>query len=390
VRGTLIATRRDFSMHPELSDEEARTAQVIAGRLQALGLAVETDVGGGHGVVGMLQGARPGPVVAYRADMDALPVQDALEAPYRSLVLGVKHACGHDAHVSIALGVAEVLTALREDLAGAVKFIFQPAEESLDGARAMIEAGVLESPAPEAILALHVFPVPAGKVGIAQGVCLAGMDEFRVRLYSPAGNLAALMAKAASALCSISTGEVPTGPAAFDALVRSMQSGDAQSRTILVSCWPYAVEPSQDSHLLGLVSATTPVLRRRVHRQIRQTLDAVTAEMGATYDLSYTFFNPPLINDADVVAQVLPVLERILGPENVLRFQAPYPFAHEDFALYLQYAPGALFWLGIANPEKGITSMLHAPAFDVDEEALVVGTRVMAAVLWRFLEERGR
>ena len=152
--------------------------------------------------LGMLRGANPGPVIAYRADMDAMPIQDALETPYRSLVLGVKHACGHDVHTAVALGVAEVLASMRDDLAGTVKFIFQPAEESLDGARAMIASGlladgVLDAPAPEAIFALHTFPTPVGTIGIAQNACLAGMEEFRVRFYSPAGNLPGLVERAA-------------------------------------------------------------------------------------------------------------------------------------------------------------------------------------------------
>ena len=140
----LVATRRDFALHPELSDEEQRTARVVAERLHALGLMVQTGVGG-HGIVALLSGARPGPTVALRCELDAMPIHDALETPYRSLHLGIKHACGHDAHLAMALGVAELLTAARERLPGTVKLIFQPAEESLAGAQAMIAAGALEN-----------------------------------------------------------------------------------------------------------------------------------------------------------------------------------------------------------------------------------------------------
>jgi amidohydrolase len=376
--------RRDFARHPELSGEEQRTAGVIARRLRDLGLSVETGVGG-YGVVGLLRGGHPGPTVAYRADMDALPIQDALETAYRSLELGEKHACGHDAHMAIALGLAELLAARRETWGGALKFIFQPAEESLDGARAMLEAGVLDNPRPEALLMLHVFPIPVGQVGVARGRCLAGMKEFRVRLYSPSGNLELLQSRVAAALREISTGTPPSGPATFAALVRAMQAGGSHTQPVLLSCWPRPGGPSQEDHLLGLVSVPAASIWDAVQAQIRQTLDRVTGAMGATYDLRYTFTNPPLINDTGLVERALPALRRTVGPENVLLFEVPYPFAHEDFALYTTQVPGALLWLGTANPTAGLASLLHTPDFDIDEDALVVGVRVMATVLLHLL-----
>ena len=385
LRRQLIATRRDFYMHPELSGEEERTSRVVAERLRALGLAVQARVGG-YGVVATLRGARPGPVIAYRADMDALPVQDALKTSYRSPTPGVKHACGHDVHTTIALGVAEVLTSMRDELAGTVKFIFQPAEESLDGARAMIADGVLDAPRPEMIFALHTFPIPVGTVGIAQASCLAGMEEFRARFYSPAGDLAGLVARSATALRALSTGAPPSTPEAYAALVRRMRAGDVFDETVFVSCWPAAGGPSQGHHLLGLVSVPRAAYFAVVRARIRQTLDTVTAEVGATYDLAYTFSNPPLVNDAAVVRAVTPVVEAIVGTDRTWTFRAPYPFAHEDFALFLDHLPGALLWLGTANRERGVASLPHTPDFDVDEAALVVGVRVMAAILLRCKE----
>ena len=385
LRHQLVETRRNLYMHPELSGEEKRTARVVATRLRKLGLAVQTSVGG-YGVVGVLQGARPGPTIAYRADMDAMPVQDTLETPYRSLVLGVKHACGHDVHMAVALGVAEVLAALRDDIAGAVKFIFQPAEESLDGARAMLAANVLEAPKPDAIFALHTFPIPVWTIGLASGLCLAGMEEFRVRFYSPAGNLDVLTARVASALRALSGGVAPTGMATFNTLIRAMRAGAVSERDVLVSCWPLTDSPASNDHLLGLVSLPQMTLRDAVRANIRQVLDTVTAEAGAAYNLSFTFSNPAVVNDAAVVREMLPILQTAVGSDNVWVFRSPDPFAHEDFALYLEHVPGALLWLGIANPEKGIASLLHAPDFDVDETALVIGTRVMVTLLLHFLE----
>lgn len=385
LRERLIATRRDFYMHPELSNEEARTAKVVAARLRDLGLEVEMDVGG-YGVVGLLRGALPGATVAYRADMDALPVREALEVAYSSPVLGVKHACGHDVHMSVALGAAEILSELCAVLPGAVKFIFQPAEESLDGARRMIADGVLRSPEPAAIFAQHVFPIPLGQVGLAEGVCLAGMDEFQVRLYSPAGNFEQLAAQAASALRALSTAVVPSGAATFAALVRSMQLSDAHERTVLLSCWPHSEEFSTpDYHLLGLVSVPRLALREEIFARIRETLDRITDAMGATYDLTFSFHNPPVINAPELVEGVRAVSETLLGAQNVLLFKSPYPFAHEDFALFQQQVPGVLLWLGVANAEKGVTHLLHDARFDVDENALVIGTQLAVEVLLSFL-----
>lgn len=383
LRPQLVRARRDFTMHPELSGEEQRTAQVIADRLGELGLTVQTGVGG-HGVVGVLQGAHPGPIVAYRADMDALPIQDALETDYRSLILGVKHACGHDVHVTVALGVAETLAALRDELTGTVRFIFQPAEESMEGARAMLAEDVLGTPLPEVIFALHTFPIPVGTIGLAMGVCLAGMEEFIVRFHGPAENLEAVTTRAASALRTHIT-PPPINMMGFDALVRAMRAGEISEREILVSCWPLMDFPGLADCLLVLASFVSSTARDAVRTHIRTVLDAVAAESGVTYDLTSTFGNPLLVNDAAVVREVLPLLETTVGTESVWQFRSLYPYAHEDFALYLEHVPGALLWLGITNPQKGIASLLHASDFDVDEDALVIGVRVVTRILLHFL-----
>jgi metal-dependent amidase/aminoacylase/carboxypeptidase family protein len=385
LHSQLVKTRRDFYMHPELSGEEQRTAQVIADRLRELGLTVQTGVGG-HGVVGVLQGAHLGPIVAYRADMDAMPIQDALETDYRSPVLGVKHACGHDVHMTVALGVAETLAALRDELAGTVRFIFQPAEESMEGARAMLVEDVLGAPAPEAIFALHTFPIPVGTVGLATEVCLAGMEEFIVRFHGPPDTLEVAMTRATSALRTHVT-TPPTNMETFDAFARAMRAGEISEDEILVSCWPLADFPGLGDCLLILASFASSTAQDAARSHIRTVLDSVTAEPGTTYDLTSTFGNPLLVNDAAIVHEMLPLLEATVGPENVWLFHSLYPFAHEDFALYLEHVPGALLWLGIANPEKGIASLLHASDFDVDEDALVIGVQAITRILLHFLEQ---
>jgi len=382
LKNQLSALRRGFCAYPELSGEESATANKIAAHLQDLGMRVETGIGG-YGVVGILAGHHPGKVVAYRADMDALPMQDVLETPYRSLVLGVKHACGHDVHIAIALGAAEILTGLREHLYGQVKFIFQPAEEALAGGQAMIEAGVLASPSPETIFALHAFPIPVGQVGVSSGLALAGMEEYRVRLYSPAGQWADLMANVAATLRALSTADVPTNYAEFQAIVAAMLTSQHHRQTIFVSCWPGADADTHD--LLCLVSIPHPAQRTQIEAQIRAALRTVTDTVGGCFDLERTYHNPPVINDVALYAATQPILDEVVGAENVWHFQSPYPFAHEDFALYQQRVPGLFLWLGVANPEKGLTSLLHQADFDIDEQALVVGTTLAATLLQRQL-----
>ncbi|MBN1179651.1 MAG: amidohydrolase [Anaerolineae bacterium] len=381
----LVALRRDLHMHPELSGDERRTAGLVASRLRQLGLEVEEHVGG-YGVVGVLQGAHPGPTLAYRADMDALPIQEISDRPYASLSLGVSHACGHDAHVTVALGAAELLAGLRSDLHGRVVFIFQPAEESLDGARVMIEAGLLERYQPAAMLALHVSPLQVGTVGIAEDRCLAGMEEFHVRFYTPGGDLEALVGEAATALQALSTHEGPQDAAQFEALAQQMETGSGLDRAVFVSCWSNLEEQAPAYHLLGLASLTDFDQRPALQCQIRRTLDRVVDRYDATYDLAVTFVNPPLRNASALVAEIRPALERLPGVDRVRLFHDPYPFSHEDLALFAARVPTAFVWLGTANARRGFTSMLHTPDFDIDEDALVIGTQVAAAALLHLSE----
>lgn len=383
VRDETRALRHWLHRHPELSGEEARTAALVAERLQELGIEAATNVGG-YGVVGILEGVRRGPTIAYRADMDALPMQDALKAPYASLHLAIKHACSHDAHTAIALGVARLLSQVREDLPGRVAFIFQPAEESLDGARAMLDDGLLELVRPDAMLALHAFPLPVGTIGLATARCLAGMEEFRVRFYAPGGDSDELVAAAMANLTALSTASVPMDAVSAARVIAAMRRGDPElSTTTLISCWaePPGRVPAPQTQLLGLISIPNFALRPQIHAMIAAVLDRTVARFGAAYDLDYTFSNPPLINDTALVRKVAPILEARLGRRAVQSLDAPYPFAHEDFAYYAAEVPALFMYLGTQNLQRGIPSILHTPDYDIDEAALDVGLVAMTTVI---------
>ena len=384
LQDRLVDLRRRFAMQPELSGEEAQTAATIAAELRAMDIQPTVRVGG-HGVVGVLEGAQSGPTIVYRADMDALPIQDSLNRSYQSMTLGVKHACGHDVHMAVALGVADILSRACARLHGRVVFLFQPAEESLDGARAVLAEGLLQQWPLAAVLALHAFPIPVGTIGVVSGLCLAGMDEFRVRFCAPEEMLDDLVTKATLALEALSTANQPKSADDVGAVINQMLSGAPLARTVSLSCWPHPEGHVPPYHLLGLVSIADFSQRAAVHAQIREVLNQIVAGAEATYDLAFTFTNPPLHNDPDLINEVTPVLERVLGTSSILRFGAPYPFSHEDLALYTSEAPTALLWLGTANAQRGIASLLHTPDYDIDEAALTIGARAMTAILWHFL-----
>ncbi len=382
----LIKIRRSFHAYPELSGEEAQTADGVAAYLRELDIDTVVHVGG-HGVLGILHGAGKGIIVGCRADMDALPINDELNQTYKSLVLGVKHACGHDVHMTIALGTARVLKQLQPHWRGSVVFLFQPAEESLDGAMAMLNAGVLEQYPIEALLALHTLPLPVGSIGLNAGPCLAGMEEFKVRFYAPAGDRDSLVQQSVSALEGLSTAHTPDSLEAFETLFRRMEVDPTLRQTVFLSCWPQAVDSIPRHHLLGLVSMADFDRRCEVHAQIKAELDRIVAVHGASYDLTYTFSNPPLHNDRDLVRAVRPALVASVGETNIRDFVAPYPFAHEDLVHFAERVPTALFWLGTANPAHGVESRLHTADYDIDEAALSIGTQAMTAALLLLLQD---
>lgn len=387
MKTKLIETRRDFHQHPELSNQEARTGRIVAERLRALGFdEVRTGVAG-HGVVGVIKGGKPGPVVAWRTDMDALPLDETdFNVPYKSLNKGVKHACGHDAHLTVALGVAELFATLKKDLPGTVKFIFQPAEEGVSdaeffGAALMIKEGALDNPRPNAIFAFHVSPmVEAGKIGYASGPLLASADSVDITIKGAKAHAAfphegsdALVsaAQCINMLQTIHSRRIST----MDPSVLTIGTIHGGERSNIVA---------DTIKLEGTLRTFNEQTREAYRSQIRQILTGCTASNGGGFEVNWIQPSYPVtVNPPAVVSRTLPSLHKAVGKENVIE-TAPQ-MGGEDFSLFQREIPGAMFWLGVRNEARGITSGLHTTDFDIDEAALPVGVKTAATILWDYL-----
>ncbi|HEY8226608.1 MAG TPA: amidohydrolase [Pyrinomonadaceae bacterium] len=386
LRAKLIAQRRDFHMHPELSNREERTGRVVAERLKELGLTdIKTGVAG-HGVTAVLVGAKPGPVVAVRADMDALPIQETIDVPYKSLNPGVKHACGHDVHTTIELGVAEVLSRMKNEIAGTVKFIFQPAEEGPPageegGARLMVKQGAMENPKPSAIFGLHTFPsIEVGQIAFVSGPAMASSDRIYITIRGksshgaePQNGIDAIVvaAECINALQHIRSRRIDPQ----DPLVISIGMIHGGTRNNIIA---------DEVKMEGTMRALTEDVRRQAQELMRETLKNVTAAYGATFDLKFEENAAVTFNEPSLVNETLPTLRRVVGDKNVAAIRPLMPA--EDFSYYQKISPGFFYFLGVGNRAKGITAGWHTPEFDVDEESLVVGVKVMTNVLLDYLD----
>jgi len=386
LRQKLIEQRRDFHMHPELSNREERTAKVVAERLRALGLdEVKTGVGR-HGVVALLKGKLPGDVVAVRADMDALPIQETIDVPYKSKNAGVKHACGHDVHTTVELGVAEVLSKMRDQIRGTIKFIFQPAEEGppageRGGAPLMIEEGCLENPRPSAIFGLHVLPnIEVGQIAYNSGPAMASSDRFTITVrgkkvhgaYPHDGiDTVVVTAECITALQTIRSRRINTQ----EPLVITLGSIHGGNRYNIIA---------DEVKLEGTMRTLNEEVRTKAIEMIKQTLAGITSAYGASYEIEFGANNPVTYNEPALVETSLPTLKRIVGEKNLV---IPRPqMGAEDFSAYQKVIPGFFYFLGVGNKAKGITAMYHTPEFDVDEESLVIGVKVMSNLLLDYLD----
>ena len=390
LRDKLIAQRRDFHMYPELSNREERTSRVVAEKLKALGLEdIKINIAK-HGVTALLKGKKPGPVIAVRADIDALPIQEVNDVPYKSHNAGVKHACGHDAHMTIELGVAEVLMEMRDQIQGTIKFVFQPAEEGPPmgeegGARLMIKEGALENPKPEAIFGLHVMPnIEVGQIAFNSGPSMASSDRFTITIRGkkvhgayPHDGIDAVVVSAAAinALQTIRSRRIDTQ----EPLVLTIGSIHGGNRFNIIA---------DEVVLEGTLRTLNEDVRANAQKMMHETLEGVTKSFGATYELNFTENAAVTYNDPKLAEETFDTLRRLVGPQNIVA-RKPQMGA-EDFSYYQRVIPGFFYFLGVGNKKKGITAMIHTPDFDLDEEGLVIGVKVMSNVLLDYLDKHAR
>lgn len=370
--------RRDFHKHPELGFREVRTGGIVAKELEALGIEVTKGVGK-TGVVGLLEGARPGPTILLRFDMDALPIAEETGAEYASTNPGVMHACGHDGHTAIGLTVAKMLHAHREELAGNVKFCFQPSEEGLNGEEVggnlmMIRDGALENPKVEKTLSLHLWnDKPLGWIHVAKGPVMAGAELFSIKLTGKGGHGAApdttvdpvvAAAHIVTALQTIASRNVPPLKSSVVS-VTSVQSGTT-----------FNVIP-QTAELTGTIRNFDPEIRKMVLQRCEQIARGVGESLGCKVEIEIKQVTPPVINHDEVASSVLKSAQSLFPQTDI--DASPYlTMGAEDMGYMQEKVDGCYFFIGSANAEKNLDYNHHHPKFDFDEEALIAAAALMA------------
>lgn len=395
IEQKMLTWRRDFHQNPELGNRETRTAKIVAEHLKKLGLEVRTGVAY-TGVVAVLKGGKPGPVVALRADMDALPVTEQVDVPFASKVrstyngqeVGVMHACGHDAHTAILMAVAEILSDMKSDVRGTVKFIFQPAEEGAPegeegGAELMIKQGALENPTPEAIFGMHVFSsVESGKITFRPGPTMAAVDFLRIIVKGrqthgakPWGGIDPIVvsSQVVMGLQTIESRQVDVTKEPSIITVGTMHGG------VRNNIIPDSVE------MTGTIRTYDEGMQEQIHSRIKQTSEFIAKASGANADVRIRRQYPATVNDDKLTALMSPTLQRVAGASNVAT--SPKQTGSEDFSFYQKKVPGMFFFLGITPKEQLATAAAnHSPQFYIDEPALIVGVRALANLVFDYSE----
>ena len=385
----LVATRRDIHQNPELGNREERTGTLVAERLRALGLEVRHPVAK-TGVVGILRGGRPGPVAGVRADMDALPIQERNDVPYKSRNAGVKHACGHDAHTAIVLGAAEVLAKMKDRLPGTVVFVFQPAEEGPPegeegGAKLMVKEGVLDQPKIGAMYGLHMDPtLPVGEVGWAIGPIFASSDTLAIEVQGR---------KTHGAYPHTGIDPIPVAAEIVQALqlIVSRQI-DAQNPKVLTIG---SIQGGNRHNIIadsvimrGTMRTLDAAVRQQLKDRIARAVAGVADAHGTTATLTFVDEgNPPTRNEEALTRASVPSLQRVYGPERTREVRPQ--MGAEDFAEFAERVPSLYVKMGSSNAERGITAMIHTEDFDIDEAVLPLGVRAVATLVFDHLARGG-
>ena len=396
VEGKVIAWRRDIHQNPELGNREVRTAKLVADHLRSLGLEVQTGIA--HtGVVGLLRGEKPGPVVALRADMDALPVAEEVNIPFASKVkstyngqeVGVMHACEHDTHTAILMGVAEILSGMKPKLQGSVKFIFQPAEEGPPsgeegGAALMIKQGVLENPKPDAIFGLHVISsIETGKIAYRSGPLMASIDILHIGVRGKQTHGAmpwrgidpiVVASQIVLGLQTIESRQVDVTKEPSIITIGSIHGG------VRFNIIPDSVE------MAGNIRTYDEEMRSDIHQRIKTTAEMIAKSAGASAEVKIDERNSVTVNPAGLTEQAVPTLIKAAGGENVN--VGPKITASEDFSEYQKIIPGFFFFIGVTPKGTDVSKAAsnHSPRFFVDESGLLLGVRSLAHLTVDYME----
>jgi hippurate hydrolase len=369
------AVRQDIHRHPELAYEEKRTAAIVAERLRAWGIAVHEGIGG-TGVVGVLQAGKSSRRIGLRADMDALPIQEASGLPYESVHRGCAHSCGHDGHTAMLLAAACYLAHSRR-FDGRIHLIFQPAEEGKAGARAMIEAGLFERFPCDEVYALHNWPsLPAGIVATRPGPIMAAADRVEIRVRALGGHAAQPHLSADAILCAA---QIVTAAHTLVARRIDPNATAVLSLTRIAGGVSHNVMPAEVA-ITGTVRSFDPAVQDRLESALRELVEGTARAAGCTATLDYQRYYPATVNDADCARHALDAARELLGEATLA--QAP-AFTSEDFAFMLQSVPGAYIWLGQGSSLR--RAALHTPGYDFNDEVLPIGAALLASIAERRL-----
>ncbi len=396
----LITWRRDFHQHPELGNREFQTAAKIAAHLQSLGIEVKTGVGK-TGVVGILKGGKPGPVVALRADMDALPVVERGDLPFKSTTTtefggqktGVMHACGHDSHMAMLMGTAEVLASVRSELAGTVKFIFQPAEEGAPageegGAQLMVKEGVLENPHVDAIFGLHIkSEIDVNTIRYRSGSLMAAVDQYSINVKGKSTHGAnpwlgvdpiVTGSQIVMGLQTIVSRNLPLTENGAVVSVGAFNGGNRQN-----------IIP-EEVNMIGTIRSFSPDMQQTIHRRINEIATNIAESAGAKATVKIDIMYPATVNDPNLTAQMVPTLERLAGKASVQI--TPATTIAEDFSFYQQKVPGFFFFLGgkALNKKAEDAAPHHTPDFQIDESGFGLGVKALSHLTVEYLTQKSR
>lgn len=379
MKDWLVEIRRTIHMHPELGFEEIETSKLVSEWLERFGLQVKRGLAK-TGVVGLLESKKPGKTVAVRADMDALPIEEVTQVPYASRIRGKMHACGHDAHVAILLGVAKFFSSIPDQVKGNIKWIFQPAEEGGGGGRVMADEGALENPKVDAIFGAHVFPfLPMGKVGVNERVGMAAADRFTLRIIGKGGHAASPhVARDPILAAGHFITQIHT---IVSRNINPLESGVVTIGKVHGGT-AFNIIPDE-VELLGTVRSLDPQVREELKSRIEQVIQGIVRSFGMDYRFDFEYGYPVLVNDQGMSKLVALACSKGIGKENVEVLKPS--MGSEDFAYYLEKVPGAYFRLGCRNEEKGIIHPYHSSLFNIDEAVLPFGVEMFVRIIDQYL-----